>query len=388
MLTRKEIENWEVKNLSPLAMKARDSWGRQHKEHEHPYRSVYQRDRDRIIHSAAFRRLEYKTQVYIYHEGDYYRTRLTHTLEVAQIGRTIARALMLNGDLTEALCLVHDIGHTPFGHAGEEVLDELMQDCGGFDHNHQGLRVVDFLEKRYPYFPGLNLSYEVREGILKHKTKWDNADKYLEGYQDLNPEQSPLLEAQVMDVADEIAYDNHDLDDGVKSHLITDKMLKKVSIWQETAKKIKNQYSRLDKKILNSLIVRKIINDQVSDLIKNTSSHIDKLGLKNWRQVREHPQRLTRFSKDMSQMRDELHSFLYQNVYSHWKVAKMSDKGKRLLTDLFNIYCRNPKILLPYFQKRIKQESLKRVICDYTAGMTDRYALEEHKKLFDPDAKV
>ena len=388
MFTRKEIEEWEEKNLSPLAMKSRYSRGKKYKELEHPYRSLYQRDRDRIIHSAAFRRLEYKTQVYVYHEGDYYRTRLTHTLEVAQIGRTITKTLSLNEDLTEALCLAHDLGHTPFGHAGEETLNELMHDHGGFDHNLQGLRVVDILEERYPDFPGLNLSWETREGIIKHTTKYDNVGEYLKDFLELEPKKSPSLEAQVMDVADEIAYDNHDLDDGIKSHLISIEGLKNIEIWKKVSTMVQNKYSGLNNDIYCSLVIRNMINGQVGDLLRASEKNIKKIGLKKWQEVREYPKRLLVFSKEMSDLRGQLREFLYKNIYMHWKVNKMSDRARRFLKALYEVYCNNQRMLHPNFQKRISDYGIHRVVCDYIAGMTDRYALEEYKKLFDPYAKV
>ena len=390
MQTRTDIENLEEQQLSAVAMKSRYSLGRRYKEKEHPYRSIYQRDRDRIIHCSAFRRLEYKTQVYVYHEGDYYRTRLTHTLEVAQIGRTIAKALSLNEDLTEALCLAHDLGHTPFGHAGEDTLNILMENHGGFDHNLQGLRVVDILETRYPTFDGLNLSWEVREGIVKHTTRYNNIGEYLKDFPELKPNENPTLEAQVMDKADEIAYNNHDLDDGIKSNILSLKDLGKLKLWNSVSKKIKEDYAGLKESdhAFKALIIRGIINNQVTDLINTTDTNIKKLKLKDYRSVRTWPHRIIQFSKEMAEQRDELREFLNDNFYWHWRVVKMSYKHTGFLKKLFKAYCDNPKILDPYFQKRIKTEKLQRVVCDYIAGMTDRYALEEYKKLFDPYEKI
>jgi dGTPase len=388
MVTREQIEQWEEKHLSPLAMKSKYSRGRKYPEVEHPYRSLYQRDRDRIIHCAAFRRLEYKTQVFIYHEGDYYRTRLTHTLEVSQIGRTIAKALSLNEDLTEALCLAHDLGHTPFGHAGEDILNELMKDHGGFDHNRQGLRVVDFLEQRYPNFPGLNLAWETREGIIKHTTRYDDASEYLVDFPELEPQETPSLEAQVMDIADEIAYDNHDLDDGIKSKIISIEDLKKIDICDKIIKGINSEYTGLDKYVFNSLLIRNIINEQVSNLVTTTDKNIKESGIKDYQQARQHPQRVVAFSKELSDRRKQFRDFLYKNVYFHWKVAKMSDKAQRFLKDLFRAYCNNKYMLHPHFQQAIAKDGVERVVCDYIAGMTDRYALEEYKKLFDPHEKI
>ena len=263
MLTRKDIEKREVDTLAPYAMRSKDTKGRKYPEPEAKYRSVYQRDRDRIIHSTAFRRLEYKTQVFVNHEGDYYRTRLTHTLEVSQIARSIARAMSLNEDLVEAIALSHDIGHPPFGHAGEDVLKALMKDNGGFDHNLQGLMVVDLLEERYPDFRGLNLSWEVREGINKHSTPYDRASNLIE----LEPDKSPTLEAQAVDLSDEIAYDNHDLDDGLTSGLIKEEDLRGIPLWRDIHEKINTRYPGLKGQIRKYQIIRALINTEVTDLI-------------------------------------------------------------------------------------------------------------------------
>ena len=272
MLNQKEIKELEGAYLAPYAMKSSNSRGRVYKETEHPYRSCYQRDRDRIIHSAAFRRLEYKTQVFVNHEGDYYRTRLTHTIEVAQIARTISSSLRLNADLTEAIALAHDLGHTPFGHSGEEALNELMAKHGGFNHNLQGLRVVDYLEERYPDFPGINLSWEVREGIVKHSSAFDIAVKIKE----LAPKESPTLETQVVDIADEIAYDNHDLDDGLTSGLIKERDLENLPIWNKINKNILQKYAKIDRHKKQYLAIRSLIDLQVTDLIRETENNINR----------------------------------------------------------------------------------------------------------------
>ena len=389
MLTRKEIENWEENMLAPYAMKSSHSKGRKYKEEEHPYRSIYQRDRDRIIHCAAFRRLEYKTQVFVYHEGDYYRTRLTHTLEVSQIARTISKALKLNEDLTEAIALAHDLGHTPFGHAVENTLDELMREEGGFNHNIQGLRVVDILEERYPHFKGLNLSWETREGILKHSTDLSKKD-LLREFSELEPETHPTLEAQVMDVADEIAYDSHDLDDGVKSRMLMREELKNIKLWRYNEEKVNKEYSNLPRQLKDYLIIRNLINLQVTDLIKNSLKNIKKMGINSPNDVKKIPIRLISFSKSMQADREELRRFLFETLYCHWRVLRMSDKAKRFIKALFYVYLNNPEIIPPSFRKKVRKDSkgLKRIICDYIAGMTDRYALEEYKKLFDPYERV
>jgi dGTPase len=386
--TRKEIELWEERTLSPLAMKSKYSRGRVYPEKEHPYRSVYQRDRDRIIHCAAFRRLEYKTQVFVYHEGDYYRTRLTHTLEVSQISRTISKALHLNEDLTEAISLAHDLGHTPFGHAVEGTLDELMKGEGGFNHNIQGLRVVDLLEERYPSFKGLNLSWEVREGIVKHNPSYNKSSSFTD-FCDFKFKEQPTLETQVMDTADEIAYDNHDIDDGIKSKMIDEGSLKKVKLWKMIFEKVKREYSNLNTKLRIYLIIRSLINWQVTDLIDNTLKNIRRLKISNFEELKKCKKRVVLFSKETGELREELKQFLFKNLYCHWRVIRMSDKARRFIRALFYVYLNNPQLLPPHFKKCIKRgESTKRIICDYIAGMTDRYALEEYRRLYDPYEKV
>lgn len=384
MVKRPEAEDREEKFLAPYAMKSNDSRGRRYPEKEHPYRSCYQRDRDRIIHSTAFRRLEYKTQVFVNHEGDYYRTRLTHTLEVAQIGRTIARALRLNEDLVETIALAHDIGHPPFGHSGEATLKELMKDYGGFDHNMQGLRVVDVLEQRYPHFPGLNLSWEVREGISKHTTLFDQPNRALE----LDPEKSSLLEIQVVDMADEIAYDNHDLDDGLTSGLLKEEDLLMVPLWKEVSRKLHQLYPELRGKVRKYQLIRWLIDMQVTDLINRAKKTIKKLKIKSREDVQNITQRIVDFSPEISQKRKPLRDFLFKNLYQHYRVARMSDKASRFIKELFKIYLAKPEELPPSTQKRLKEEKLERIICDYIAGMTDRYALDEYKKLFEPYERV
>jgi dGTPase len=377
----KEFEN---KFLAPYAMKSCDSRGRAHPEDEHSYRSCYQRDRDRIIHSAAFRRLEYKTQVFVNHEGDYYRTRLTHSIEVAQIARTIAWALNLNMDLTEAIALAHDLGHTPFGHSGEEVLNELMSGAGGFNHNLQGLRVVDFLEERYPEFPGLNLSWEVREGIVKHSSVFDMAVAIKEFY----PKRMPTLETQVVDVADEIAYDNHDLDDGLTSGLIKESDLENLEIWQKINRSINQKYAKINPACRKYLIIRGLIDLQVTDLIAHTQSEISRRKIRKCSDVHKADSKLVGFSSKIKQARKPLRQFLMQKLYHHYRVVRMSTKAKRFIRELFTEYLKRPAQMPAEIQSRITQQTVKRVVCDYIAGMTDRYALDEYKKLFNPYEKV
>jgi len=379
-----KIKEFEDKFLAPYAVKSSNSLGRAHKEEEHAYRSCYQRDRDRIIHSAAFRRLEYKTQVFVNHEGDYYRTRLTHSIEVSQIARTVAWALRLNTDLTEAIALAHDLGHTPFGHSGEEVLNELMAKCGGFNHNLHGLRVVDYLEERYPDFLGLNLSWEVREGIVKHSSVFDIAVKIKEFF----PERMPSLETQLVDAADEIAYDNHDLDDGLTSGLIKEKDLEGVEIWEKINRKINQKYAKINQNSRKYLVIRGLIDLQVTDLIQNTQSLISRLKINNYTDLRKINYRLVDFSKEAKQLIKPLRQFLMQKLYHHYRVMRMSIKAKRFIRELFCEYAARPGQLPTEVQLKIPKEGVKRVVCDYIAGMTDRYCLDEYKKLFNPYEKV
>ena len=371
-------------HLAPYAVKSKDSAGRLHPEKEDPHRSCYQRDRDRIVHSTAFRRLEYKTQVFVNHEGDYYRTRLTHTLEVSQIARSIARALRLNEDLTEAIALAHDLGHTPFGHSGEDALKLLMKGHGGFDHNTHGLRVVDVLEERYPDFKGLNLTWEVREGIVKHSTAYDNPPKI----KDLAPHLSPTLEAQVVDIADEIAYDNHDLDDGITSGFISESQLEDLEMWREVYKNIDRKYPRLKGEIRKFQIIKNLINLQVTDIISQAQKGIKKAGVATVRAVRHKRGRLVTFSDELGKKRQPLREFLKKNLYQHYKVVRMSNKAQMFINELFNVYLARPEQLPPGSYSRIKEYGVHRVICDYIAGMTDRYAQDEYKKLFQPYERV
>lgn len=384
MLKRRDIEDREEKLLAPYAQKSRDSKGREFKELEHEYRSAYQRDKDRIIYSSAFRRLEYKTQVFVNHEGDNYRTRLTHTLEVAQIATTIARTLSLNEDLTEAIALAHDLGHTPFGHSGEDALGEIMKDHDGFDHNYQGLRVVDLLEQRYPNFPGLNLCWEIREGIIKHATAFDRPRPFMP-FETKTP---PTLEAQVVDIADEIAYDNHDLEDGIMSGLIKEEDLLSVGLWKETSQEIKKSFSNIKSEIANYQIVKALINKQVTDLVCETERNLKKFKVNSVKDVRKLPQKAVVFGKEMCEARKPLREFLVKNLYQHYRVIRMSNKASRFINELFKVYLNKPEQLPPTAHARLKKEDTYRVICDYIAGMTDRYALDEYKKFFEPYERV
>ncbi len=380
MNTRQFEDNF----LAPYAAKSYNSRGRVFAEKEHPYRSCYQRDRDRIIHSAAFRRLEYKTQVFVNHEGDYYRTRLTHTLEVAQIARTIAFALRLNFDLTEAIALAHDLGHTPFGHSGEDALNELMKKMGGFNHNLQGLRVVDLLEDRYADFPGLNLTWEVREGIVKHSSAFDRAARL----KDLAPKELPTLETQIVDIADEIAYDNHDIDDGLTSGLLKEGDLESLELWDKIYFDVLKKYPKIDPEKRKYLIIRSLINLQVTDLIKETEKRIGAFKIKSKIAIKKADEKIALFSKEMLHLRKPLRELLMKKLYHHYRVVRMSNKAMRFIKELFKFYVENPQALPTAIQGKIGSQNVRRVVCDYIAGMTDRYALDEYKKLFDPYEKV
>ncbi len=392
ILTREKLEEVEEQILASYAMKSKYTKGRRYKEKEHKYRSVYQRDRDRIIHSTAFRKLEYKTQVFVNHEGDYYRTRLTHTQEVAQIARSIAKILRLNEELTESIALAHDIGHTPFGHSGETILNKLVgKKEGGFEHNIQGLRVLEELEEKYPDFPGLNLSWEVREGMVKHKTSYDSP--VYKNYKEYELEKKATLEAQVVNIADEIAYNSHDVDDGITSGLLKIEDLKKTMIWQEIEKNFKkDDFENLSPVMKKYTITRSIINLQINDLINNTIRTIIDKKIDSVEKVRNSKKNIVDFSPEMKNMHKDLKNFLYVNMYKHYKVIRMEEKSQRIITDLFNIYIKRgsgvESILPPNIRKRLKKDSIKRVIADYIAGMTDREILDEYKKFFDPYEKV
>lgn len=384
MRDRIEQEIIEKEILAQWAFLSSMSMGRDHNEHESKMRTIFQRDRDRIIHSRAFRHMLYKTQVFVNHVGDYYRTRLTHTIEVAQIAKSIAKILSLNEDLTEAIALAHDIGHTPFGHAGEEMLHNLMINHGGFEHNRQGLRVVEIIEKNYEGFRGLNLSYEVREGIIKHKTEYDSPER---GDSDrFEPDKSPPLEAQIVNVADEIAYNNHDVDDGIKSGLIDFDLLYQIKLWKEEIEAIRLEY-KIDKDLLRSYAVRELIGRQINDVIKTSEENLKKFKIKSVEDVRN-SQTIIAFSDEMKEKNQELKEFLFLNLYQNYKVVKMQDKAKRFIKRIFESYLSEPRQLPPDHQYRITQESKHRVICDYIAGMTDRYAMKEYSRLFEPYSRL
>jgi dGTPase len=385
MPSRTDFEAREAAALAPYAMRSRDSRGRRHPEPEHALRMAFQRDRDRIIHSSAFRRLEYKTQVFVNHEGDYYRTRLTHTMEAAQITRTLARILGLNEDLAEAVALAHDLGHTPFGHAGERTLDRLMGPHGGFDHNSQSLRIVDLLEERYATFRGLNLSWEVREGIVKHSTRYDRPQ-----VREFDPELAPCLEAQIVDFADEIAYNAHDIDDGLKSGMLDPDELASVSLWADAMAEVRKRAERAPAHVRHYQGVRLVIDRLVTDLCETLLGRIRELRIESLKDVRGIKPRLVELSPPMTERNRELKAFLYDRLYTHYRVTRMTQKADRIMSALFEVYMQEPKQLPPHVTQRAAEEgeSVARVIADYIAGMTDRFALQEYKKLFDPEERV
>ena len=384
-ISRNTLEKEEKRTLAPYALKSAESRGRVYPEKEHPYRTAFQRDRDRIIHSTAFRRMEYKTQVFVNHEGDYYRTRLTHSLEASQVSRVIAKVMRLNPGLVETITLAHDLGHTPFGHAGEDELRELMKDHGGFDHNLQSLRIVDYLEERYPDFRGLNLSYETRVGLFKHPELLKEAEK--RGMGPFKSFLSPSLESQVVDVADEIAYDNHDLDDGLTSGLIREEELESLVLWRE-AKKTLRGMKIANPEVRKYQVIRSLINREVTDLVQQSLKNIRRRGIRRSQEAMRIDHFMIAFGPELTQKREELRTFLKNKLYRHYRVVRMSDKARRFLRALFEVYLSKPEQLPPGSQKRLKAEGPHRVICDYLAGMTDRYAQSEYKKFFEPFERV
>jgi dGTPase len=373
--TRAELEVEEELRLAACAVKSARSRGRVHPEAEHAYRTCFQRDRDRVVHARAFRRLEYKTQVFVYHEGDHYRNRLTHTLEGAQITRTIARALRLNEELAEAVVLAHDLGHTPFGHAGERVLAELMRDAGGFDHNRQSLRVVDLLEDRYPRFRGLNLSWETREGILKHGSNFAHPVPMPE------PAAQPSLEAQVADAADEIAYTNHDLDDGLRAGLLRWEELEALSLWRETRASLEAELAGASERVRRAQVIVALVNRLVTDLLEASAERVAAAGLASVEELRRRPGRLVGFSPGLEKAKRELKEFLHQELYLHPRVAEAAERAAGLLGDLFRAFRAAPGTLPEHVRARFGVDGEARAVADYVAGMTDRFAIEEHRRL-------
>lgn len=384
MYGREKTQQLEQKVLAPYACLSKNSKGRIYPEAPSDSRTDFQRDRDRILHSTAFRRLEYKTQVFVNHEGDHYRTRLTHSLEVAQIGRSVARAMSLNEDLIEALILVHDQGHTPFGHAGERVMSELMSSYGGFEHNLQSLRVVERLEHPYPTFPGLNLTFEVREGIVKHSAHWKRENIP----QELAPDEFPGLEAQLIDYVDEIAYNNHDLDDGLSSNMVTMEELEELELWSRAKELAQKRFPQQEVSLLKRPIISAMITLLVNDLIHQTSKNIQAHEIQSMEDLRTLGEGVAGYSEEVQIMNRKLKSFLREHMYTHPRVIRMEEKAKRILKGLFQAYHERPSQMPKDFLQRNKSESIERSICDYIAGMTDRFAIDEYQKLFDPNTKV
>jgi dGTPase len=376
--TRQELEKRERQILARCAQFSADTRGRKYPEEPAEWRTHFQRDRDRVIHSRAFRRLEYKTQVFLNGTGDHLRTRLTHTMEVAGIARNIARALRINEDLTETIALAHDLGHSPFGHTGEEALNHLMKGHGGFEHNLQSLRVVELLEQKYPRFSGLNLSWEVREGLAKHSTSYDQPDRH-DGF----AANSPSLEAQVANLADEITYYSHDMDDGITSGLLTEKQLNRdVQIWSDAARRVKKEYGDLPDESRRYFIIRCIIDEQVKDVVHTTEKRILQSGVKSADEVRLQPKPLVRYSPARHQLNRQVRDYLYQNLYYNPEVHGPNRRAVRMLEELFHYSLEHHDEIGEQSRKRARSDGWPRAVCDYLAGMTDRYAIQEHQRLF------
>ena len=379
------------RTLAPYAANDAQSRGRRYEERSPKFRSQFQRDRDRIVHSGAFRRLEYKTQVFVNHEGDMFRTRLTHSIEVAQIGRAIARELQLNEDLTEAISLAHDLGHTPFGHAGQDALNHCMRDYGGFEHNLQSLRVVEELEERYADFNGLNLTFESREGILKHCSLENARGLGVLGERFINKQQ-PGLEAQVADMADAIAYNNHDIDDGLRGGFLTIEQLHNEPLFEEQFEEVQRQHPKLDGRRQIHEIIRRMINRQVVDLLLTSKQHLTDAAPTNVEEVRTHSGPLIGFSGELLELHAQLKRFLRKNLYRHYRVHRMSLKAQRTIQSLFEAFFSDTQLLPPEDQKRVEgysdeygEKGRARAVADYIAGMTDRFAITEYRKLHHPE---
>lgn len=382
MINRRQHMEQEERRLAPYACKSLGSRGRENPIAPDTLRTDFQRDRDRIIHCSAFRKLELKTQVFVITASDYHRTRLTHTMEVAQIARTLSRALALNADLTEAIALAHDLGHTPFGHAGEDAMRECMEGHGGFEHNAQGLRIVEYLEERYPEYPGLNLSYEVREGIIKHDSEYDSptCDERFE------PGKAATLEAQVTDLADEVAYNCADLDDALKMDYVDEEDLKEIPWLHDLFERARHEAGQTARgKYIRFRAIGNLYDAHVDDILNRTSGLLEKSGVASVDDVRDHQGRLVDFSEEFKTRISMLKSFLLQRVYHHPRTLVNSERGKTFITQLFRAYEKNPRLMPFKFQKKIETDGLHRVICDYLSGMTDRYLHEQFRALFHPE---
>jgi dGTPase len=369
--------------LAPYAMRTRHSRGRRYPEEPHPFRTLYQRDRDRIVHATAFRRLMHKTQVLVAQTNDHHRTRLTHTLEVAQISRTIARPLGLNEDLTEAIALGHDLGHPPFGHAGESALDQCMREHGGFEHNRHGLRIAEVLEYRYAEFPGLNLSWEVLEAMAYHSKCRDAPE-----VQPLVTTGQPLLEAQVVDAADSLAYNAHDVDDALAIGLISVADLEEVEFWRRAAEQVRQRHRSIGPLQFQPAVVRTLIDWQVRDLLEQTRQRLRQAQVRSVADVRQFPEPVVSPGPEVQTLKAGLETFLHRRVYRHTRVLRMAEKGRRILTALFEEFCRKPELLPERYAQRARLGQVQRTVCDYLAGMTDRYAQEEYLRLFQPFTTV
>jgi dGTPase len=376
--TRLELENFERQFLAPYAQFSGDSRGRQHQEPPPVWRTQYQRDRDRVIHSRAFRRLEYKTQVFLNGSGDHLRTRLTHTIEVAAVARNISSALRLNTDLAETIALAHDLGHSPFGHKGETVLARMMKGHGGFEHNLHSLRIVEELEEKYPGFPGLNLSWEVLEGLAKHQTAYDHPDRR-KGFSAKNSS----LEAQIANLADEITYYSHDLDDGLDSGLLSETHLaKNVRVWAQAARTVKKEHGVLPDECRRYFTIRTIIDLQIRDVVQTSERLIEKAGVESADDVRRFSKALIQYSPERRRLNLELRKYLYKNLYYNPVVHQPNQRAVKILEQLFNYYLAHPKEIGDSSKRRLKKVGLHRAVCDYLAGMTDRYVMLECERLF------
>jgi len=375
---RQDLEKFERMIVAPYGLKSADSKGRVYPTTKSATRTAFQRDRDRIIHTTAFRRLEYKTQVFVFYEGDHYRTRLTHTLEVAQLGRSLARGLGANEDLTEAICLAHDLGHPPFGHAGEAALNSLLKNHGGFNHNTQSYRIVTKLEDRYRDHPGLNLTYETREGMIKHETEYDRSDAA-----EYEPEKRASLEAQIANLADEIAYNAHDLEDGLRADLFEPSDLAGLAIWQKSREQIGWSRSSVDA-FAQREIIRELIGVMVKDVLAMTAANLAERGIDSVEKLQQQESNVVGYSAELYEPIRALKDFLYERMYRHHRLMRMQTKAERVIGQMFEAYVTEPKMLPEKVREQASSATLERLIADYIAGMTDRYALEEWEKLFDP----
>ncbi len=387
IVTREELEQREERELAAFAMPSGRSRGRVYPAGEHPYRTAYQRDRDRIIHTTAFRRLQYKTQVFVYNEGDHYRNRLTHTIEVAQIGRTLARALSCNEDLTEAICLAHDLGHPPFGHTGETTLNDLMQGHGGYDHQKQTYRIITQLARRYPDHPGLNLTYEVREGVVKHDTDYDIVDA-----RNYNPDEMGTLECQLSNLADEIAYNTSDSDDGLRAGILHPKEFLELAISRRVLDSLGATPTSIDltQPLDRYRFIRRLVGIEVSDAIQATVANLHAANVQSLVDLRAQKENVAAYSNEVGEENKELKRLLFDRFYRHYRVARMAAKADRTIRALFLAFVEEPAQLPPETQADRAELGidLHRAVCDYIAGMTDRYAIAEHRRLFDPEEGV